>query len=88
MSNHEKLQVRIITPEGVEFDREIAMAVIPGAEGMFGALPRHAPLVAFLKEGDVQLYYDNRHGAKPDQTISINGGFAELQPEFCVILAD
>ena len=83
-----KLQVRLITPQGVEFDKAIAMAVVPGSEGVFCALPSHAPFVAFLKQGVVQLYFDDRHQSSPDQAIEIKGGFAELTPELCTILAD
>lgn len=87
-SSDKFIQVRLITPEGVEFDQEIAMVVIPGFEGVFGALPRHAPMVAYLGSGEVKLYFDDRHKETPDKLIKVNNGFAEITPKICTILAD
>src|SRR5262245_29094139 len=55
---------------------------IPGADGYFGVLPGHTPLLALLQVG--QLWY--RRG--PDiQYLAVAFGFAEVQPDRVTILA-
>ena len=55
---------------------------IPGADGYFGVLPGHTPLLALLGAGE--LWY--RRGQ--DKTyLHIAFGFAEIQPDRVTILA-
>ena len=49
---------------------------IPGAEGYFGVLPGHTPVLALLGAGE--LWY--RQGTEK-QFLSIAFGFAEVQPD-------
>ena len=55
---------------------------IPGAEGYFGVLPGHTPLLAALQVG--QLWY--RRGQETHY-LSIAFGFAEVQPDRVTVLA-
>ena len=55
---------------------------IPGAEGYFGVLPGHTPVLALLGAGE--LWY--RQGTEK-QFLSIAFGFAEVQPDQVTILA-
>jgi F-type H+-transporting ATPase subunit epsilon len=55
---------------------------IPGADGYFGVLAGHTPLLALLGTGE--LWY--RQGADT-QYVSIAFGFAEVQPDRVTILA-
>ena len=55
---------------------------IPGSEGYFGVLPGHTPLLALLGAGE--LWY--RQGQEKHY-LSIAYGFAEVQPDRVVILA-
>ena len=55
---------------------------IPGAEGYFGVLPGHTPLLAVLGAGE--LWY--RQGADRHY-LAIAFGFAEIQPDRVTILA-
>ena len=74
----------LISPEKVIFTGDVEMIVIPGAKGDFGVLDRHAPFMTMLRPGPVTLYQDG----KPDQVFTITGGFCEVTPEGCVVLAD
>lgn len=78
------MQVSLISPEKVIFTGDAEMIVIPGAKGDFGVLDRHAPFMATLRQGAVTLY----EKGKPKHVFSITGGFAEVTPQECVILAD
>ena len=49
------LTIRLVTPEGVAYDGEAVMVVAPSVMGEVGILPRHAPLIAFLKIGETRI---------------------------------
>jgi F-type H+-transporting ATPase subunit epsilon len=56
---------------------------IPGADGYFGVLPGHTPLLALLGAGE--LWY--RQG-QDKHYLLIGFGFAEVQPDRVTILAE
>ena len=74
----------LVSPEKIVFTGDVEMIVIPGAKGDFGVLNHHAPFMTMLRQGAVTLYQNG----KPDQVFSITGGFCEVTPEGCVVLAD
>jgi F-type H+-transporting ATPase subunit epsilon len=79
-----EMYLSLISPEQVVFTGEAEMIVIPGAKGDFGILDRHAPFMTMLREGPVTLY---QNGQK-SQVFTISGGFCEVTPEGCIVLAD
>lgn len=78
------MQLSLIAPEKVVFTGDVEMIVIPGAKGDFGVLNHHAPFMTMLRAGLVTLYQNGQ----PDQIFTITGGFCEVTPEGCVVLAD
>ena len=78
------MHLSLISPEKVVFTGDAEMIVIPGAKGDFGVLDRHAPFMTMLREGLVTLY---QNGQK-SQSFTISGGFCEVTPDACVVLAD
>ena len=44
-----KVSFELVAPERVLARAEVDMVVIPGAEGDFGVLPEHAPLLSLLR---------------------------------------
>jgi F-type H+-transporting ATPase subunit epsilon len=56
---------------------------IPGADGYFGVLPGHTPLLALLGAGE--LWY--RQGQEKSY-LMVAFGFAEVQPDRVTILAE
>jgi F-type H+-transporting ATPase subunit epsilon len=76
--------LNIITPEKTLFSSEAQMVTIPGTEGVFGVLPRHAPFISSLKAGTITV--DTADGKQ--QQIEVTGGVAEVTPERCTILVD
>ena len=77
------LTLEIVTPDRAVAFEEVDEVVIPGAEGYFGVLPGHTPLLSTLKVG--QLAY-----RKDRETfyLSVAFGFAEVLPDRVTILAD
>jgi F-type H+-transporting ATPase subunit epsilon len=54
-ADRKRLGVRVLTPEGVAWDGQAAMVVAASVLGEVGLLPRHAPLIAFLKPGETRI---------------------------------
>ena len=60
------------------------MVVMPGYEGDLAAMPNHAPMITLLRGGVITLY----ESGSPTDRFFVGGGFAEITPERCTILAD
>jgi F-type H+-transporting ATPase subunit epsilon len=60
------------------------MVVMPGYEGDLAAMGGHAPMITLLRGGVITLY---EAGSATDRFF-VAGGFAEITPERCTILAD
>jgi F-type H+-transporting ATPase subunit epsilon len=54
-AERKRLGVRVLTPEGSVFRGNAAMVVAASVLGEVGILPRHAPLIAFLKPGETRI---------------------------------
>jgi F-type H+-transporting ATPase subunit epsilon len=76
------LQLHIVSADRPLVNERVDEVEIPGADGYFGVLPGHTPLLATLHVG--QLWY--RLGQET-QYLSIAFGFAEVQPDRVTILA-
>ncbi len=76
------LTLEIVTPDRPVLREQVDEVEVPGAEGYFGVLPGHTPLLAALQVGE--LWY--RKGGEKT-FVSIAFGFAEVQPDRVTILA-
>jgi F-type H+-transporting ATPase subunit epsilon len=74
----------LVSPERLLMSKDVSMVVVPGADGMFGVLPRHSPLLSTLLPGVIDVYED---GAVTDR-IFVAGGFAEVTEDRCTVLAE
>lgn len=82
MSIPAHIQLQIVSADRSLVNEQVDEVQIPGADGYFGVLPGHTPLLATLQVG--QLWY--RQGTDK-QFMSIAFGFAEVQPDRVTILA-
>ncbi len=80
----ETLDFELVSPEKLLVSEKVEMAVVPGTEGDFGAMPQHAPMITTVRPGVIDIY---RAGAV-QKRIFVAGGFAEVNPEHCVVLAE
>lgn len=80
----EKVQFELVSPERLLVSRAVEMVVIPGGEGDFGVLPGHAPLISTIRPGVIAIHDDG----KIAERLFVAGGFAEVTPERCVVLAE
>jgi F-type H+-transporting ATPase subunit epsilon len=80
----EPLHFDLVSPERLLLSEEVESVVVPGSEGYFTVLARHAPLMSTLKPGLIEVR--NLGGAT--QKIFVRGGFADVNPSGLTILAD
>ena len=79
-----KLSFRLVMPERELVNTEADMVVVPGVEGDFGVMHGHAPLISIVRPGVLEVL----QGSKVEQRFMVVGGFAEVTPERCTVLAD
>lgn len=79
-----KLKLDIVTPEKLFYSKEADMVVFPGAEGDFGILKDHAPLMTLLRPGVISIY----SGSEITNRFFVYKGFAEVSSNNCTILAN
>ena len=68
------LQLRIVSPEKVEYDGAVESVLVPGTAGQFEILNDHAPIISTLQKGVVEY-------RTKDEKVSLGilGGFVEVQ---------
>lgn len=76
--------VEIITPDKIVFSGELELLQLPGIDGSFEILNRHAPMVSILAAGKLRLL-DHK---KNEQLIDIKGGVVEVSENRVKILAE
>ncbi len=80
----ELMKLEIITPNGVIFDAEVKQVTLPGAEGEFGVLARHATLVSLLETGVIVI--DKADGS--EVAVAINSGYVKVDEEKTTCIVD
>ena len=80
----EKVEFELVSPERLLISEPVDMVVVPGSEGDFGALPRHAPMMTAVRPGVIDVYQD---GQVKDR-IFVAGGFAEVTETRVTVLAE
>jgi F-type H+-transporting ATPase subunit epsilon len=78
------VNLEIVSPEKLLLSRAVDMVVIPASEGDMGVLEGHAPMIVMLRGGVISLY----EGDRVTDTLFVAGGFAEVTPERCTVLAN
>ncbi len=82
----DKVQFELVSPEKLLLSEAVAMVVVPGSEGNFGVLPGHSLLISTVRPGIIDVYSDEP--TQISERIFVSGGFAEVTPERCTVLAD
>jgi F-type H+-transporting ATPase subunit epsilon len=79
-----KIHFSLVAPERELFAGEVDQVDVPGAEGDFGVLYGHEPLMTTLRPGEVVVKSDGG----PTRIFTIQGGFADITPESFTLLAE
>ena len=77
------MKLELATPSRMLVSEDVDEVVAPGIEGYFGVLPGHAALLTTLGNGAVTY-----RSGREEKRLAVMGGFAEVQPERVIILAE
>ena len=75
----------LVSPENLIFNDEAGMIIVPGKNGDLGVLPGHSKVMSSLRPGRVMVYGEDKNLLK---AFFVSGGFAEVNPEKCIVLAE
>jgi len=78
------IEFELVSPEELLMSEPVEMVVIPGTEGDIGVLPGHSLLIAAVRPGVIDIH----EGGQVRESIFVAGGFAEVSPERCTVLAE
>ncbi len=78
------IEFELVSPERLLMSEPVEMVVIPGTEGDVGVLPGHSLLIAAVRPGVIDIH----EGGQVRESIFVAGGFAEVSPERCTVLAE
>lgn len=79
----DKVNFELVSPERLLVSDQYDMVVIPGGDGDFGVLPQHAPLISTIRPGVIDIH----DGGRITHQVFVGGGFAEVLPDRCTVLA-
>ena len=79
----DKVNFELVSPERLLVSDQYDMVVIPGGDGDFGVLPQHAPLISTIRPGVIDIH----DGGRITNQVFVDGGFAEVLPDRCTVLA-
>jgi F-type H+-transporting ATPase subunit epsilon len=77
------LLLEVVTPQGIALKERVEEVVAPSADGEFGVLPGHLPMLAVLSIG--LLHYRIR-GKLTD--VGVGSGFAEVLRDRTLVITD
>src|ERR1700749_1874065 len=78
------VNLEIVSPERLLLSRPVDMVGIPASEGDMGVLEGHSAAIVMLRGGVIALY----EGEQVTDQMHVAGGFAEVTPERCTVLAN
>jgi F-type H+-transporting ATPase subunit epsilon len=79
-----KVLFELVTPMVLAVSEDVDMVVVPGVDGDFGVLPGHTPVLTTIRPGVINMYTES----KVTKSLFIEGGFAEVNPQGCIVLAE
>ncbi|MDH5489950.1 MAG: ATP synthase F1 subunit epsilon, partial [Rhodospirillaceae bacterium] len=80
----EMVEFELVAPERLVQSKSVGMVVVPCAEGDIGVLPGHAPLIGTVRPGVVDIFEND----KITDRVFVSGGFVEVTPDRCTLLAE
>jgi len=80
----DKVEFELVSPEKLLKSLPVDMVVVPGTEGDFGVLAGHAPMIATVRPGVIDVY----EGDRVVDRVFVAGGFAEVTETRCTVLAE
>ena len=75
------MKVEILTPDKSLFQGDAEVLTLPGIEGSFQILNRHAPMIANLRKGIVVVKNQQK-----TEKFDVNGGIVEVLNNKVIVL--
>ncbi|MET4573447.1 F-type H+-transporting ATPase subunit epsilon [Stenotrophomonas rhizophila] len=85
LADAQGFSLQILSLAGELWNGEVREVSMPGSNGRFGVMARHAPLLGTLREGMVSVYPLK---AEPPLHVYVSGGYVEVQPGKVIVMAD
>jgi F-type H+-transporting ATPase subunit epsilon len=79
----QQIHLEIATPRGKMLQVEVDSVQVPGAQGEFGILPGHLPLLSALKPGVLRYYKEGKM-----RQAAVDVGYAEAGPGKVSVLTE
>ena len=80
------MNLEILTPERKLFSGDVYGVQLPGTDGKFEVLEKHAPMVAALKAGDLKVLKDK--SMTNTSHYAIQSGFVEVLNNKVTVLVE
>jgi F-type H+-transporting ATPase subunit epsilon len=77
------MRVSLVSPESILFEGDASAVVAPAYDGLVGILPRHAPFMALLGEGDLVV-----REAGSEHRFRVAGGFIQVVKNAVRVVAE
>lgn len=74
----------LVAPERLMISGQVEEVRLPGAEGEFVVMANHAPMLALLGPGLIEV----SGGDVAAQRLFVDGGFCDVGPTGCTVLAE
>ena len=84
MPDRKPFSVSVVTPDGLAYEGDAEMIIVPGAAGEIGVLARHAPLIATLKAGSTRVHPPNGEVLE----FATGPGFFQVLQDRAIALVD
>ena len=78
------MTLEILTPEKKLYSGQVYGVQLPGIDGLFEVLDKHAPLVSALKKGNLKVIVDKNTSTN----YSIQSGFVEVLNNKATVLVE
>ena len=79
------MNLEILTPERKLFSGDVYGVQLPGINGLFEVLDKHAPLVSALKTGTLKILKDKVNNTS---SYTIKSGFVEVLNNKTIVLVE
>jgi F-type H+-transporting ATPase subunit epsilon len=78
------MKLNVISPDGPLYEGEVQKVQLQGIDGRFGILKGHAPLIAALSEGKLELTTQDGQ----DDEFEVKGGVVEVKNDNVMVLSE
>ena len=80
----ELMKFELVSPERLLMSEDVQQVTVPGSEGEFTVLARHAPVLSTMRPGLLSVIANGGN----EEKIFVRGGFAEVNPDGLTVLAE